>query len=323
MILLFSRRGFALMTVMWVIVVLSAIVLSFAVMARTETYATMAFKESRERKFLAEAGVQRAIMELLYRKATKNQKDVTMDEDFLRVDGTPYVRELGAGRYAYSVVDETGKISINTLTDASGIVLNNLLRNLGSTEEEANIIVDSILDWKDEDNITRLNGAEDDYYMSLPNPYHARNANLETLEELLLVRGMTHDILYGNDTRKGLINFITIYAGDTTLINMNAAPRDVLFAIPGMTVPVAEAIIAQRTSGGTIGEQDGMAIVGENYSEISHYASFAQESSTYTIEASGLKGQEKLGYSLKATVLLNDSGQFQYLYYKSPSVKGQ
>ena len=233
------------------------------------------------------------------------------------------MRELGAGRYTYSVVDETGKINLCTLTDSSGIVLNNLLRNLGSSEEEANIIVDSILDWEDADNITRLNGAEDDYYMSLPSPYHARNAKLETFEELLLVRGMTHDILYGNETRKGLLNFITLYAGDTTLINMNAAPRDVLLAIPGMTLPVAEAIVAQRTSGGTIGEQDGMAIVGENYNMISQFASFAQEGNTYTIEASGLKGRDKVGYGVKATILLNDSGQFQYLYYKSPSDKGQ
>ena len=71
MSLLFSQRGFALVTVMWVIVVLSAIVLSFALMTRTETYATMAFKESRETKFFAEAGIQRAIMETPLQKSDK------------------------------------------------------------------------------------------------------------------------------------------------------------------------------------------------------------------------------------------------------------
>ena len=55
--------------------------------------------------------------------------------------------------------------SISTaLTDANGIILNNLLVNLGIPGEDANTIVDSILDWKDADDLHRLHGAEDTYY---------------------------------------------------------------------------------------------------------------------------------------------------------------
>ena len=100
------------------------------------------------------------------------------------------------------IFNESGKISLNGLTDASGIMVNNLLVNLGSPPEEANRIVDSILDWKDEDDLHRLNGAESDYYQSLPHPYKARNADFESLEELLLVKGVTPDILYRTDARK-------------------------------------------------------------------------------------------------------------------------
>ncbi len=48
--------------------------------------------------------------------------------------------------------------------------------------------------------------------MSLPNPYKAKNANFDTLEELLLVKGMTSEILYGNKEKKGIIDLLTIYS---------------------------------------------------------------------------------------------------------------
>ena len=189
------------MAVVWIITLLSVIVLSFAAMAKTDTYATMGFKESMEQKYLAGAGIERAIVELLHARVLKmqNAAETTV---MIKTDRTAYTRELGTGSYTFRVTDESGKIDINALTDKTGILLNNLLRNFGSSEEEANTIVDSILDWKDTDDAHRLHGAENNYYMSLPAPYRARNAGFETLEELILVKGMTRDVLYGDETRK-------------------------------------------------------------------------------------------------------------------------
>ncbi|MDG2380800.1 MAG: type II secretion system protein GspK [Pirellulaceae bacterium] len=68
-------------------------------------------------------------------------------------------------------------------------------------------IADAILDWIDEDDDSREYGAEIDYYSSLPQPYAPKNGPLETLEELLLVRGVTPDLLFGRDqNRNGLID---------------------------------------------------------------------------------------------------------------------
>ncbi|MCP4191458.1 MAG: general secretion pathway protein GspK [Planctomycetaceae bacterium] len=68
-------------------------------------------------------------------------------------------------------------------------------------------IADAILDWIDEDDEPRQYGAEIDYYSSLPQPYAPKNGPLETLEELLLVRGVTPDLLFGRDqNRNGLID---------------------------------------------------------------------------------------------------------------------
>lgn len=67
-----SQNGIALLMVLWVLTILMAIVLSFSFTARTETYATLAFKGSMERKFIAEAGIERGIMELYYRNIYRN-----------------------------------------------------------------------------------------------------------------------------------------------------------------------------------------------------------------------------------------------------------
>ena len=82
--------------------------------------------------------------------------------------------------------------------------------------------------------------------MSLPNPYKAKNANFDTLEELLLVKGMTSEILYGNNEKKGIIDLLTVYSRTSIKINVNAAPKEVLMAIPGITPEIADSIISFR-----------------------------------------------------------------------------
>ena len=72
----------------------------------------------------------------------------------------------------------------------------------GMTEETA----DAILDWLDEDEEPREYGAESDYYSSLSPPYAAKNGQLETVEELLLVRGVTPQLLFGADVNRNGID---------------------------------------------------------------------------------------------------------------------
>ena len=73
----------------------------------------------------------------------------------------------------------------------------------GMTEEAA----DSILDWIDEDDEARPNGAEVDYYSTLPMPYAPKNAPLETVDELLLVKGVYPALLFGSDSnRNGVLD---------------------------------------------------------------------------------------------------------------------
>jgi general secretion pathway protein K len=307
-----SQGGIALLMVLWVLTLLMVIVFSFSFMARTETYSTLSFKEGIQKKFLAEAGIERGIMELFYRNIYKNQTIVMEGTEVWRTDGTVYSTQFGDGYYTVTITDESGKVDINTVSD---VVLKNLLINWGIQEDEVDIIVDSIMDWKDPDDLHRLHGAESDYYMSLPNPYKAKDANFDALEELLLVKGMTSEILYGNNEKRGIINFLTINSG-TNRININAAPKEVLIAVPGMTPEFADTIIDYRKTTDIVNLQE-IGIIGENYNLMAPYISTA-ESNTFTIEAAGYKGLEKGGYAIRATVTITGNNSYKYVYYKSP-----
>jgi general secretion pathway protein K len=319
--LLSSDSGLALLMVLWILTILLLVVLSFAFLIRTDTFATTYFKEGAEKKYLAQAGLQRGVAELFYRAMFKDHTAVPDTEEPVKIDGTPYTGLLGNGSYTYRITSESGKIALNSLTDASGLILDNLLVNIGVPKETADTIVDSILDWKDADDLTRLHGAEDDYYMSLPTPYKAKNENFETVEELLLVKGMTPEILYGSREKTGIFDFVTVH-GNGPGISLETAPKEVIAALPGVTQEMAERIIEARTNNtdsGTLHDQL-KAIVGEAYNLMAQYIAPA-DSGVYTIEATGSKNEEKKGYTIRAIVSLGaNDGTFQYLYYKSPSV---
>jgi general secretion pathway protein K len=308
-----SQEGIALLLVLWVLTILMVIVLSFSFMARTETYSTLSFKEGIEKKFLAEAGIERGIMELFYRNVYKNQPLVLEGREVWKTDGTSYKAQTGDGYYTVKIIDESGKVDINTVSD---VVLKNLLISSGVQEEEIDTIVDSIMDWKDPDDFHRLHGVESDYYMSLQNPYKAKNANFDTLEELLLVKGMTSEILYGNSEKKGIINFLTVNS-KINRININAAPKEVLMAVPGMTPEFADMIIDYRGTKEITNIQE-IGIPAETSNLMAPYISITG-SNTFTIEAVGYKGSGKGGYAIRATVTISGNNKYTYVYYKSPT----
>jgi general secretion pathway protein K len=207
---------------------------------------------------------------------------------------------------------ESGKVDINRTPE---VILRNLLDILGYEPEVVDTIADSVMDWKDADDFYRLHGAESDYYLSLPDPYEARNEPFETLEELMLVKGVTPEILYGEEGKKGLIDFFTVYSG-TGKINLNAAPREVLMAIPGMSSEIADSLLEWREEGSTANLQ---ALLGENYKFIAPYADLAVSGNTFAVETVGYMDSEGTGYGIKAIVQVAGNNRFQYLYYKSPA----
>lgn len=108
--------------------------------------------------------------------------------------GSPW---SAAGRVP-GIVDECSKLNLNSLaTDVESEVesRNRLLAIPGMTE----VMADSLLDWIDEDETPRQYGAESNWYLSSGYPYTPRQGSFRSLSELLLVRGVRADLLWGDD----------------------------------------------------------------------------------------------------------------------------
>lgn len=102
--------------------------------------------------------------------------------------------------------DESSKLNLNAMLkgDEDDLAARAMLMNLPNMSEE---IADAILDWVDSDVTARALGAESDYYLSLGTPYEPPNGPLDSLDDLLLVRGVTPELLYGEDAnRNGLLD---------------------------------------------------------------------------------------------------------------------
>ncbi len=345
-----GKRGIALMMVLWVLAILSVIVMSFSYMTRTETFASLSFRNQITKKFIAEGGIERGVMEIFYRRQNLQAAVLEEGKEPWKMDGTPYKVDVENGSAVVMIMDESGKINLNNLNDTSGIIFKNLLMNSGVKEEVADTIVDSLLDWKDPDDLVRLHGAESDYYKSLPVPYKAKDGNLDSVEELLLVKGVTPEIVYGDGKKKGIIDFVTVFPKSAVQgnlsINLMSAPREVLAAIPGIGADDIEAIMTIRE-----GQQKDPAAAAQ---EIQAFQAKIQppfnsmvirgEGTVFSIKSLGLLGTDKSGYGVIATVgmtqtsgapvaapvqaaagqpattLTNNKPPFTYLYYKSPAI---
>jgi len=99
--------------------------------------------------------------------------------------------EINLTTPAFGLVDEASKINLN----ASWLSAEMIEYLPGMTPQ----IAAAIMDWRDEDTTISTDGAEDETYSKLVEPYKAKNAAFESVEELRLVAGMTAEILYGED----------------------------------------------------------------------------------------------------------------------------
>ncbi len=263
-----ENGGVALILVIWVLVILIAISGEFSYSIRTELTTTRNFKEEEEAYHGALAGIELGKLEILTLKEPFHVYHNEEGSLIFHEEDDPPVRkgELGNSSFSYTLIDESGKLNINTASEEQ---LKNLLKNIGVETADIDTIVDSILDWKDENDLHRLNGAEEDYYRGLENPYSSKDGPFDIIDELLLVKGITPEIFFtaGEENEEeqdeegegekmdrgraveaktgGLSKYLTTWGSKK--ININTAPPEVLEAVLGTAR--AELIVNQRESG--------------------------------------------------------------------------
>ena len=299
---LFESRGVALIMVLWVIAILSVVVLEFSFAMRTEVHITTNYKEELQCYAMAEGGVQRAIGELIYKldpriqqmRRTLKPEETPPEQREWIPDGRPYSLPFGLGTCEIRVMSEAGKVNINAVSES---MLRKIIGQLGLEGETKDIVADSILDWRDPNDFYRVNGAENDYYQSLKDPYDCKNGNLDSIEELLLVRGITPDLFYGTKgtstgeeasvDRIGLKDIFTIYSFGEQ-VDINSATPFVLNAVLGIPQEVSQLMVKAREEKGFENQQDLLQRVPELtpfMGEIGRLILFRSTLPYYTIES--------------------------------------
>jgi len=223
--------GFALILTILTISLLMAFTMQFTSSMRSNHYSAANLKESIRLGYLVKSGndFARAIL-----WDDSNNFD-SLHEDWAKMKSFVPPLALDNSHLQINILDLSGKIQLNKLVKDNGndynesqkellerfLKLDDFKLNYNDVED----LIAAIKDWIDNDSITEF-GAENDYYQSVNHPYSCRNKPLESLEELLLIKGMNKKIFYGDRETPGIARYFSIH-GDGK-ININTADLLVL-----------------------------------------------------------------------------------------------
>lgn len=319
------QRGAILLVVLWVVLALSMLALSFSATIRTEVDAARYLVEQKQAYYMARAGMEYALFELMKSQALSGNQP--MGPGPVAGGGVSPVLSGGislnltGGGADVQVTDESGKINVNAAPD---FIIFNLMIMVGMSEGQAAEVTDSILDWVDVDEMPRPFGAESDYYMMNQAPYRAKNGPMSVPEELLMVKGITPEIFYGRKGLSrdgepveyyGLKNYLTTYTTGAA-ININSAPVPVLASLPGIDYATAMAIAQMRSAApftNMVELEQGIAgISGETSSFLGII-----RSGVYTLDCIGRLDNSDVVSRIRAVVQI-DSGSpkgYRFLYW--------
>jgi general secretion pathway protein K len=251
----FKNRGIALITVLLIISIIVAVAIELNRSSRAAIYDAANISDGIKLTYIAKSGFYGAAALL----ANSDNNYDTLRDDWAKTDILSVQSQtlFTDGYFMTIVEDEAGKIPLNQLVTGNEYnqdikdILIRLLRQpeFGLDEITVNVIVDSIKDWIDVDNSVTDYGAETSYYASLDPPYEAKNAPLDCIEELLMVKGITKEIFNGTKEKSGLAGFVT--ADSDGQININTASKMVLRALStGISAELADRMDEYRRKEG-------------------------------------------------------------------------
>jgi general secretion pathway protein K len=280
---LVNQRGFALLVVIVVLLLVSLLASQLILQVKTELRSAANSREAAADRLLAEGGISLALFRLLDKPEPGTEPEWWEVADFSL--GRNYEIILPAGKIEYYALDETGKINLNA-TSAGLMVM--FLEYQGLKPEEISVVMDSLQDWRDNDNLTRLNGAEQEYYEKLDPTYIPRNGNFEDPAEFFLLRG-TESLQGRFDPHE----VFTVYNPGSRL-NVDSLSPPVLEFLVGGDQELVKQYRELKESGGKVTALQAQQLIGpEKFASMRNYLGFNQKSSPfYSIVARGWGGVE-------------------------------
>lgn len=271
------KEGAALIVSLWVLILLSILISSFAFDMHIEAGITTYARKRMKAHYLAMAGVEWSKAAVYKSFRVEESEEDIEDEMFqsyavnlsrgVGVSGSQ--RSMGGGTVTIDILPEKSRLNVNKLSDREW---EELLDQAGVPEERWPDYIDCFQDWVDKNDEHHLNGAESDDPFYEDRGYKCKNAPLDTVDELLLIKNFERAVVYGGPSREyegesytGIAQYLTTW-GDGK-INVNTASREALMIkLPNVEEWVIDEIMeARKGEDGEAGtEDDGI----ENLSEI-------------------------------------------------------
>lgn len=227
-----ARPGMILVVVLGIISVLALLGTSFSFYMNADVASVQAMMDRQQARLAAESGLDRTLlllredrldMDLWYNNANLFRRilvwapgrvgasESLADQEAVegrrawRFSVVSYRNEGDTARIRYGITAESAKLNLNTASRGQLLALFESLDLKDITPQE---LVDPLIDWRDSDDVPVSDfGAESSYYMSLDPPYRAKNRPLQTVEELLRIKGFNGRIVYGEDyNRNGYLD---------------------------------------------------------------------------------------------------------------------
>jgi general secretion pathway protein K len=285
-----GQRGFALVITLIVTALLVALLVEFVNEVYVDTSHSHNFVASQQAAILAESGIAGGVKLLQISSFGKSDNYTSLSDPWAK----PMNYDAGVGTITITIEEESGKFNLNTATSSKSVLLNpyamiaqRLLKNMEISID----LVDVLMDWVDDDDAPLAGGAETTYYSTLKAPYRAKNARLETFEELALLKGFTPEIL------TKLRPCVTVYGTSSNLepvtkINVNTAPKEVLAALDdAMNEDLVKRILEYRKTRPIKNQADLYSITGMDSIGPKIVTNITYGGSVYRIHAEGRVGE--------------------------------
>jgi general secretion pathway protein K len=239
-----QEKGMVLLLVLTVVALLSALLVEFAFSGRLDLRLAETYRDSTRAYYLASGGIRAGQM-LLH----EGSKEYDAREELWGRGVANF--PVGDGFISIGIEDLDGRLAINALVAGNNpqtMQMKRFSRLFENLElDSPDDLVAALIDWLDSDdevyNQDGKLGAESDYYQRLDSPYQTRNGPLVGMEELLLVRGFTPEVV------ERISPFVAIH-GDMR-VNLNTAPPEVIATLyfddeQPVSLEEAQSIVAAR-----------------------------------------------------------------------------
>ena len=231
------QRGIALVLVLWVIALLTVMALGLTTAQRTESALTRNQLDGARFRAMAEAAINLTVLNLL-----STPMDVAEPESVWVPDGVPRPLAFDGRQLTVTLFNEASRLDLNTATrDQLATLIELAQGDAGLDANQRDALADAIIDWRDADDLTQLNGAEDGEYEAAGFPYGARDGPFESVEELREVLGMTRALYQRLAPDLSVDN-------RTGRVDQRFASAAVLAALQGLSLEDAQRYVEERAA---------------------------------------------------------------------------